>query len=102
MNTLDRGPLTTHSFIILLDHLKVCDSVCNFLFFFALAALSWGWRVRIAYLRVDVDLVEVRDSTSKVNLGGAKFVLIGFNGLKLSLLKALLEGLALACRYTEV
>ena len=47
------------SFVILVNDGQIDEGASHFLFFFALAALSWGWRVLVANLGVDVDLIEV-------------------------------------------
>jgi hypothetical protein len=46
VDILDNGSLTAVSFVVLFEddgHFE--DGAAQFLFFFALAALSWGWRV---------------------------------------------------------
>ena len=100
VHILDDGSLTALGIVMLLDGLQFGERGGYFVFFFALAALSWGWRVLISNLGVDVDLIEVGNCTTEVNLGGAKLILVGFYGLVLSLNVALLGGLSLTCCNT--
>jgi hypothetical protein len=64
VHVLDDGSLTALGIIVLFDGLQFGEGAGYFVFFFALAALSWGWRVLVSDLGVDVDLIEVGNCTT--------------------------------------